>query len=323
MRRCRSSTSSARSSSRRELTHGGAPRVLVHNVIAPNFGRSPRAPRRDGGGRDDRQGRGVQGVHRVGPERSGLRARRPRDRAAGHPEGARSRREDRSSRTRACRSCASTPRTTGPTTWSRSRACSPTCTSSCSTAPGTRTTSKVRTTRTRRIGIDTFLRALDDHGVPPNDNVWVDVGTVWREVLRDPTTAAHTLGKLLKRVGDHRVLWGTDAIWYGSPQAQLQAFRAFTISDGVPGPRSAIRRSRDAVKAAGARPQRGASLPSRPRTRHAARSRAIRSPARAPTAAHLRADGVLPARVAPQRSDDAGARCCSGSRRPRPAGRPL
>lgn len=80
------------------------------------------------------------------------------------------------------------------------------------------------------IGIDTFLRALDVHGVPPNDNVWVDIGTVWREVLRDPTTAAHTLGKLLKRVGDRRVLWGTDAIWYGSPQAQLQAFRAFTIS---------------------------------------------------------------------------------------------
>ncbi len=81
------------------------------------------------------------------------------------------------------------------------------------------------------IGIDTFLRALDVHHVPPNDNVWVDLGTVWREVLRDPTTAAHTLGKLLARVGSHRVLWGTDAIWYGSPQAQIQAFRAFTISN--------------------------------------------------------------------------------------------
>ena len=38
-------------------------------------------------------------------------------------------------------------------------------------------------------------------------------------------------GKLLKRVGEHRVLWGTDAVWYGSPQAQIQAFRAFTISN--------------------------------------------------------------------------------------------
>ena len=36
------------------------------------------------------------------------------------------------------------------------------------------------------IGIDTFLRALDVHSVPPNNNVWVDVGTVWREVLRNP-----------------------------------------------------------------------------------------------------------------------------------------
>jgi hypothetical protein len=85
------------------------------------------------------------------------------------------------------------------------------------------------------IGIDTFLRALDVHRVPPNDNVWVDVGTVWREVLRNPDAAAHTLGKLLKRVGEHRVLWGTDAIWYGSPQAQLQAFRVFTISNEFQG----------------------------------------------------------------------------------------
>jgi uncharacterized protein len=79
-------------------------------------------------------------------------------------------------------------------------------------------------------GIDTFLRALDDHQVPQHSNVWVDLGTVWREVLRSPTVAAHTVGKLLKRVGVGRVLWGTDAVWYGSPQAQIAAFRAFDIS---------------------------------------------------------------------------------------------
>jgi hypothetical protein len=48
--------------------------------------------------------------------------------------------------------------------------------------------------------------------------------------MRDPTQAAHTLGKLLKYVGSKRVLWGTDAIWYGSPQDQIQAFRTFQIS---------------------------------------------------------------------------------------------
>jgi hypothetical protein len=80
------------------------------------------------------------------------------------------------------------------------------------------------------LGIDTFLAALDRHSVPVNDNVWVDLGTVWRQVLTDPTQAAHVLGKLVKRVGPDRVLWGTDAIWYGSPQAQIMAFRAFQIS---------------------------------------------------------------------------------------------
>jgi len=79
-------------------------------------------------------------------------------------------------------------------------------------------------------GIDRFLAALDRHGVPPDDNVWVDLGTVWRSVLTDPTQAAHVLGKLLKRVGPNRVLWGTDAVWYGSPQAQIAALRAFHIT---------------------------------------------------------------------------------------------
>jgi hypothetical protein len=79
-------------------------------------------------------------------------------------------------------------------------------------------------------GIDTLLAALDRHQVPPDANVWVDLGTLWRQVLTDPTQAAHVLGKLLRRVGPHRVLWGTDAVWYGSPQPQIAAFRAFHIS---------------------------------------------------------------------------------------------
>ena len=80
------------------------------------------------------------------------------------------------------------------------------------------------------IGIDTLLAALDRHGVPPNDNVWVDVATQWRQLLTLPDQAAHALGKLLSRVGEQRVLWGTDAIWYGSPEAQIMAMRAFEIT---------------------------------------------------------------------------------------------
>ncbi|MEN3273430.1 MAG: hypothetical protein V7636_2191, partial [Actinomycetota bacterium] len=69
----------------------------------------------------------------------------------------------------------------------------------------------------------------DDHGIPPSSNVWAELGTTWRELLDTPTQAGHALGKLLGRVGVDRVLWGTDAIWLGSPQPQIMAFRAFEI----------------------------------------------------------------------------------------------
>ena len=80
------------------------------------------------------------------------------------------------------------------------------------------------------FGINSLLKALDDHGITPNSNVWVDLGTTWRALLTDPDQAAHAVGKLLRRVGEDRVLWGTDAIWYGSPQPQIMAFRTFEIS---------------------------------------------------------------------------------------------
>ena len=70
-----------------------------------------------------------------------------------------------------------------------------------------------------------------DHGLPPNSNVWAELGTTWRELMRKPNEAAHCIGKVLTHIGEDRVLWGTDAIWYGSPQPQIMAFRAFRITD--------------------------------------------------------------------------------------------
>lgn len=79
-------------------------------------------------------------------------------------------------------------------------------------------------------GIDRLLAALDAHQVPPNSNVWVDFASVWRNLLGRPEQAAHMVGKLLSRVGADRVMWGTDSVWYGPPQPQIAAFRAFQIS---------------------------------------------------------------------------------------------
>jgi hypothetical protein len=35
---------------------------------------------------------------------------------------------------------------------------------------------------------------------------------------------------LLVALGPDNIAWGTDSIWYGSPQPQIEAFRAFEIS---------------------------------------------------------------------------------------------
>jgi uncharacterized protein len=79
-------------------------------------------------------------------------------------------------------------------------------------------------------GIDTLIRSLIDNGVEPNGNVYAELGSTWRFLMRDPDSAAHALGKLFKYCGQDNVLWGTDSIWYGSPQDQIQAFRTFQIS---------------------------------------------------------------------------------------------
>lgn len=79
-------------------------------------------------------------------------------------------------------------------------------------------------------GIDTLIRSLVENGVKPNANVYAELGSTWRFLMRDPTGAAHALGKLIKYCGEDNVLWGTDSIWYGSPQDQIQAFRTFQIA---------------------------------------------------------------------------------------------
>jgi hypothetical protein len=74
-------------------------------------------------------------------------------------------------------------------------------------------------------GIDRLIQGCAEK---PN-NVWAEIGGTWFVLMRKPEEAAHAMGKLLQHFGEDRILWGTDAIFLGSPHAQLQAFRAFQI----------------------------------------------------------------------------------------------
>ncbi len=79
-------------------------------------------------------------------------------------------------------------------------------------------------------GVDRLVRSLADNDIGPNENVYAELGGTWWFIMRDPTMAAHVLGKLLLYVGEDRVVWGTDSIWFGTPQDQIQALRTFQIS---------------------------------------------------------------------------------------------
>src|SRR5207342_2069268 len=86
------------------------------------------------------------------------------------------------------------------------------------------------TAATAEVGVNRLIASLERAGIGPNENVYAELGTTWWNLMRTPTQAAHVLGKLLRYVGEDNVLWGTDCIFYGSPQDQIQAFRAFRIS---------------------------------------------------------------------------------------------
>lgn len=83
----------------------------------------------------------------------------------------------------------------------------------------------------RTTGVDRLIRSMDKAGIGPGQNVYAELGSTWRFLMSKPNQAAHVIGKLLRFVGEDNILWGTDSIWYGSPQDQIESFRAFAISE--------------------------------------------------------------------------------------------
>ena len=94
----------------------------------------------------------------------------------------------------------------------------------------TRITEGPYTQATRTAGVNRLITTMRENGIGPNRNVYAELGSTWWYLMRTPDQAAHVLGKLLKYVGEDNVVWGTDSIFYGSPQDQIQALRAFEIT---------------------------------------------------------------------------------------------
>jgi hypothetical protein len=65
---------------------------------------------------------------------------------------------------------------------------------------------------------------------PDLRNIYMELGSTFGQLVTgNPTACAHLLGQVIDAFGPDHVLWGTDSIWYGTPQWQIDAFRRFEI----------------------------------------------------------------------------------------------
>ena len=91
-------------------------------------------------------------------------------------------------------------------------------------------------------GVNSLIKSLRDNNIGPNGTrldgskgetkVYAECGGVWPNLMTNRSEEAmHYWGKLLKHVGEDRIVWGTDCLWFGCPQPVIQAFRTFEISE--------------------------------------------------------------------------------------------
>jgi predicted TIM-barrel fold metal-dependent hydrolase len=67
---------------------------------------------------------------------------------------------------------------------------------------------------------------------PQMNNVYCEIGSFFNIlVVTDPVMAMHGMGKNIKHYGADHVVWGTDCLWWGSPQWAIDALKRFQISD--------------------------------------------------------------------------------------------
>jgi uncharacterized protein len=69
------------------------------------------------------------------------------------------------------------------------------------------------------------------HGVT---NVYGDLGQIFAStIVAQPRVAAAIMGILVKGLGQDRVCWGSDAVWTGSPQWQIEGLRRLEIPEDM------------------------------------------------------------------------------------------
>jgi predicted TIM-barrel fold metal-dependent hydrolase len=78
-------------------------------------------------------------------------------------------------------------------------------------------------------GVDRLIKTVLENDLK-GKNVYAELGSAWVLSMNNALAAQHLIGKLVKYLGEDNVLWGSECLWFGSPQPQIEAFRALQIS---------------------------------------------------------------------------------------------
>ena len=78
--------------------------------------------------------------------------------------------------------------------------------------------------------ISDILRILRRN--PKMRNVYFELGSTFQQTsMADPVKCLHMLGQMIQVAGSDHILWGTDCIWGGSPQSQIERLRRLKMTD--------------------------------------------------------------------------------------------
>lgn len=83
-------------------------------------------------------------------------------------------------------------------------------------------------------GNSEFLEMIATLPEGSRKRLYAEIGSTFAIVLlQGADQAAHFIGGLLKALGPDNILWGTDSVWWGSPQWLIDGFKCLTIPDAM------------------------------------------------------------------------------------------
>jgi uncharacterized protein len=86
-----------------------------------------------------------------------------------------------------------------------------------------------------KAGISELIEVVEAMPRKHQKRVYAEIGSTFVAALLfdGPDGAAHLMGQLLKTFGSKRILWGTDSMWWGSPQFAIDAFKNLQIPESL------------------------------------------------------------------------------------------